>query len=79
MTDLIYGSLEGVPTVYVEGSGGKAYWYMNGKWKPATGTDGADIFTKSAIMSKPAFDELFGKLPSPPQARPGSAIRTRPE
>jgi hypothetical protein len=62
MAELSYGSLEGVPTVY-EGSGGEAYWHIDGKWKAATGTDGADIFTKSAIMSKLAFDNLFGKLP----------------
>jgi hypothetical protein len=62
MTDLTYGSLEGVPTVYLEGSGGEAVWYVDGKWKAAPGPD---VFTKFAIMSKPAFDELFGKLPPP--------------
>jgi hypothetical protein len=60
---LIYGNLEGVPTVYLEGSGGEAVWYMDGKWKTAPGPD---VFTKSVTMSKGEFDKLFGKLPPPP-------------
>jgi hypothetical protein len=63
---LTYGYLEGRPTVYVEDSGGVAFWYYDDSWKAATGTDGADIFTKSAVLSKAQFDKMFPHLPPIP-------------
>jgi hypothetical protein len=63
MSELIYGSYDGNPTVYEKDSGGVAWWYRDGAWVE---THGPDVFVNMAVMDKADFDKRFPDLPAPP-------------
>jgi hypothetical protein len=60
---LIYCDYNGVPTIYRKGIGGIAWSYRDGKWRAV---EGPEVFVNSTVMSKAAFDEMFGELPPLP-------------
>jgi hypothetical protein len=61
MSEIIYCSYEGRPTVYL--GGGVAYWFYDGQWHEAPG---AEVFDNAKTMSKKAFARRFGDLPNWP-------------
>jgi hypothetical protein len=76
MSELIYCDYKGRPTVYVRDSGGIAWWFHDGSWKPAPSTQ---VFTKAAVIGKREFADRFGKLSGliPPSTTAGRAAATR--
>ena len=54
---------EGRPTVYEKGSGGTAWWFCDGEWKPAPGPE---VFVNAPEIGKKELDQRFGKLPDLP-------------
>jgi len=64
MSELVYCSYEGRPAVYVSGSGGVAWWFVDGAWKSAPGPE---IFSNAPVLTKAEFDARFGHLPALPE------------
>jgi len=59
---ILHGYWEGWPTIVGEK---EAWAFVNGEWKQV---NYADAFTKASIVSKAKFTEIFGKLPTLPNA-----------
>jgi len=63
MSELIYCSYEGRPTIYVKDSGGVAWWFYDGSWKAAPGPE---VFVSAAVIGKDKFIKWFSHLPPLP-------------
>jgi hypothetical protein len=63
MREITYCSYEGRPTVYVNNSGGIAWWFYDGLWKEAPGPE---VAVNAPVIGKAEFDRRFGQLPPLP-------------